>query len=311
MSTVRRTVKASLMGSSFELGIVCKDDRQAQNLLELAIGEIKRIESQLTEFRTDSLTSLLNASAGGPGIKVSEEFMQLMQRCGHIHRLSQGYFDPTASVLKSLYTFEGKIAALPTAAKLETSLKLVGFQKIRIDVDRSEIALPEKGMRISFAAIGKGYAADRVQMMWKKENLIGGYVNASGDLSAFGTDENGNPWTIGIADPELEGSSLLHLPLSGKSIATSGQTYQFFDCDGKRYSHNIDPLTGKAVSGIKSVSVISPSAELSDALATAIHAMGIKKGMAFANQLPATHTLIIDNNKHIHLSKNLDYAATP
>ena len=299
------------MGSTFELGIVCKDERQARSLLGLALEEIRRIETELTEFSPDSQTSRLNASAGSDGIIVSEEFIQLMKRCGHIHRLSQGYFDPTAASLKSLYSFNGDVVDLPSNVQINKALTLVGFQKIRLDTDRKKITMPIAGMHLSFAAIGKGYAADRVRMLWQKENLEGGYVNASGDLSAFGTDDKGNPWTIGIADPDLEGSSLLRLPLSGKSIATSGQTYQYFDHKGKRYSHNIDPLTGKAVTGVKSVSVISPSAELSDALATAIHAMGVQKGMVFANQLPATHTLIIDDNNHIHFSKNLDYAATP
>ncbi|PQB03961.1 FAD:protein FMN transferase [Aureitalea marina] len=310
MKLQRYTQTETLMGCGFKLGLVLDDPKRATELLTAGIAEIRRIEAVLTEFNETSMTGQLNYQAGGAAVEISEEFMQLMIRCKGLYRMTQGYFDPSAAVLKGIYRFDGQYARLPGNQQLNKQMELVGFDKIEFHTEKKQARLPVAGMRINFAAIGKGYAADRVRTIWQDAGVHGGIINASGDLCSFGKDEKGKDWTVGISDPDQEGRFILHLPISDRAIATSGNKYQYFIHQGKRYSHNLDPTTGKAISGIKSVSVISPSAELSDALATAIHAMGVRKGLGFANQLPSTHVVIIDDNNHIHFSKNLDYAAT-
>ena len=162
-------------------------------------------------------------------------------------------------------------------------------------------------MKLSFAAIGKGYASDRVKMIWQQMGVTSGYVNASGDLNAFGTKADGSHWNIGIANPDDKTKMILFVPVINASVATSGDYEQYFMHQGKRYSHNIDPRSGLPLTGVKSVSVFSPSAELSDALATAIYVMGSSKGISFVNQLPQTHAIIIDEENNLSLSKNLNY----
>ncbi len=162
-------------------------------------------------------------------------------------------------------------------------------------------------MRISFAAIGKGYAADSVKQKWLNLGVRSGYVNASGDLAAFGHTAQHTPWRIGIAHPDQPDKVLLFIPIENAAIATSGDYEQHFFYHGKRYSHNLNPKTGLPLTGLKSVSIISPSAELSDALATATYVKGLQDGLTFVNQLPQTHCVIIDENNHVHISKNLIY----
>jgi len=161
-------------------------------------------------------------------------------------------------------------------------------------------------MRISLAAIGKGYAADCVRKLWLNNGIEHGVINASGDLTSMGKRANGQAWQVGIADPENRKKVLFYLPIDNIAVATSGDAEQFFIHKNKRYSHNINPTTGLPVIGLKSISVFSPSAELSDALATAVYIKGIEQGIHFINQLPHTHCLLIDNNNKIYTSKNLN-----
>ena len=293
------------MGSIFELCIVGLNKNKASEFLERGIAEIKRIEQLLTEFSSDSITSRINQNSGIEPVEAPQEFLQLTKRSLQISKLTQGYFDISVGPLKNLYEFKNKTFKMPVKASIKEALKTVGYKNIQIT--DNYVFLKQHRMHISFAAIGKGYAADAVKQLWSNLGVSSGYINASGDLTAFGTNEFSESWKIGIANPDNKNQTLFYVPLSNASVATSGDYEQHFIYKGKRYSHNINPKTGLPILGIKSVSVFSPSAELSDALATAIYAMGINKGLDFVNQLPQTHAIVIDAENIVTFSKNLNY----
>ncbi|WP_147296603.1 FAD:protein FMN transferase [Flagellimonas nanhaiensis] len=295
------------MGCSFELGIVSSEETIAQHFLGEGVKEIQRIENLLSEFKSESQISQINQNAGESQIKVDPEVFDLLARCSQISTISKGYFDISVGPLKRLYRFKNDDFTPPDKRKIAETLKKVGHHFIKLDKTEQSAGLKRKGMKISLAAIGKGYAADVVRRKWKENNIAGGYIDASGDLTAFGKDENGNPWKIGIANPDNQDRTLFHIPLNDAAVATSGDYEQHFIHKGKRYSHNIDPKTGFPVIGIKSVSIFSPSAELSDALATAVYAMGIQRGIAFLDQLPQTHGIIINDENKVFFSKKLQY----
>ena len=164
------------------------------------------------------------------------------------------------------------------------------------------------GMHIGFGAIGKGYAAYKTMKLMQQKGVSGGVINASGDLCAWGTKHDGSHWNAGIANPDSPNEILLWLQLNGLSIATSGNYEQYFELNGVRYAHNINPRNGRPVTGIKSVSIISPHAELCDALATAVTVMGVDRGLRLINQLPQTHCIIIDDRDQMHFSNNIERA---
>lgn len=295
--------EARLMGSAFEF-IVVAEKESGEGLLNAGIREVKRIEDLLTEFSDDSQTTLLNRASGGLSVAVDPETYSLLQRCITLSRLTQGAFDITAGVLKKLYNFKGGQPAWPERRMLDATLQKVGFQHIRM-LKNNRVLLEKPGMHIGFGAIGKGYAADCVKALWQKAGVENAVINASGDLTAWGVRSDGAPWKVGIADPDDPARILLWLPVDHVSVATSGDYEQFFERDGVRYSHNIDSKTGLPVSGVKSVTVISRSAELSDALATAVFVMGKEVGLHFIAQLPDTHCIVIDSGNKVHVSKNL------
>lgn len=290
------------MGSSFEFIVV--NERGDHHIAE-AIAEVKRIENLLTEFSETSQTSRLNKNSGIAPVQVDAEVYDIIKRAVSISKLTQGAFDITAGVLKKLYNFKGEQFTLPNRETLNKALSKAGFDNIHL-LEGNRVYLSQPGMHLGFGAIGKGYAADRVKKLLQQNGVQSGVINASGDLTAWGTKPDGSPWKIGIADPDDPSRTIAWIPVQNASVATSGDYEQYFEIDGIRYAHAIDPKTGKPVKGIKSVTVVSPSAELSDALATAVMIMGVSVGLHFINQLPHIHCLIVGDQNRISTSRNLN-----
>lgn len=295
------------MGTAFSLGVIAEKREVAEDWLQMGVNEIKRIECLLSEFLPDSATSMINNNAADHPVHIERECFNLIQRCIDISILTKGDFDITVSQFKKLYQFKKSHFQLPDSETIKKTMKNSGYQKIEMNPLTTAISFNKKDLKISFSAIGKGYASDRVKNLWKENGVGSGFINASGDLNAFGKKPDGLPWRIGIADPDKKSGLLLYVPLHNASVATSGDYEQYFIWKGEKYSHNINPKTGLPVTGIKSVTVFSPSAELSDALATAVYVKGVGKGLEFVNQLPYTHCIIIDNKNKIYFSKKLNY----
>ena len=297
--------QVGLMGSAFEFIIVEKPD-VGYELIETAIDEVKRIENLLTEFSSTSQTSQINQSAGIKSIPVDEEVYAIIKRCNEISKLTQGAFDITAVALRKLYNFKGQNFSLPDEDQIRNVLDVVSYTKI--DLSKSnEVFLTKPGMHIAFGAIGKGYAADRVKKILKEKGVEHAVINASGDLTAWGSRLEGTPWKVGIADPNNPSNMMAWLPIDNSSVATSGDYEQYFERNGIRYSHTIDPKTGHPVQGIKSVTIFGPSAELCDALATAVTIMGVTVGIHFLEQLPNVHGIIINDRNKIFTSRYLKW----
>ena len=295
-----------LMGNIFTITVVSEDAIFAEENIQLAIQEIQRIEALFTTYNNESQTNLINSNAGIEPVKVDEEVFNLIQRSLHISKITQGAFDISyGSIDKSLWNFDKTLTALPSAETAKKMVHLINYNNIILDTQKQTIYLKEKGMRIGFGGIGKGYAAEMAKRILVKNQVKSGIINASGDLTAWGFQPNGKPWTIGIANPDMPNDAFSYLEISDKAIATSGNYEKFITIDGKKYSHTIDPKTGLPITGIKSVTVISNNAEFADAMATPIAVMGIEKGLFLVNQLPNLHCIVIDENNKIYTSKNI------
>lgn len=301
----RRVLK--LMGNRFEISVVGDDEGLAEANIDAAVEEISRIEKLLTTFSDDSQTNEINRSAGIAPVKVDEEVFNLIARSIKISGLTQGSFDITyGSIDKSLWNFDVNMKQLPDAETAKQSVRLINYHNIVLDEKKHTVFLKENGMRIGFGGIGKGYAADRAKFILQQLGVASGIVNAAGDLVTWGTQPNGAPWTIAIADPDQVMTPFSTLNISNMAVATSGNYEKYAVINGKKYSHTIDPKTGLPVSGIKSVSIICASAELADAMATPVMVMGVKVGLDLINQLPRIACVIIDDNNQIHRSDNIN-----
>lgn len=295
-----------LMGNSFEITVVANDETWANEKINNAIREIQRIEKLLSTFDEESQTNQINKQAGIAPVKVSAEMFGLIQRSVKISEITQGAFDITyGSIDKKLWNFDKNMTALPDAHTALSMVRLINYRNIFLDAANCTVMLKEKGMRIGFGGIGKGYAAEMAKAMLKQEGVTSGIVNASGDLAAWGYQPKGQPWTIGIANPDNAHLPFSYMNITDMAVATSGNYEKFVVIDGKKYSHTINPKTGLPVTGIKSVTIISPNAEIADAMATPVTIMGIRAGIGLINQIKHVACIIIDDNNQIYSSKNI------
>jgi thiamine biosynthesis lipoprotein len=295
-----------LMGNIFEISVMSESTDFGYKCLYDAINEIKRIEKIFTTFDENSQTNKINQHAGIAPVKVEQEVIDLIERSIKISNLTQGAFDITyGSSDKNFWNFDLTMKSLPDKALAKAAVRLINYKNIVIDKKNQTVFLKEKGMRIGFGGIGKGYAAERVKALLKLKGIHSGIVNAAGDLTTWGFQADGKPYSIGIANPSASDHPLATMNISNMAVATSGNYEKYVMINGIRYSHTIDPKTGYPITGIKSVTIICPNAEVADSLATPVMIMGIEAGLHLINQMKGVECLIIDEGNQIFCSQNI------
>ncbi|WP_245748206.1 FAD:protein FMN transferase [Flavobacterium terrigena] len=295
------------MGNRFEISILANDENVANSCIDLAVAEISRIEKLLTTFSNNSVTFQINENAGIQPVVVPKKVFDLIFRCQMISKMTQGAFDISyGSIDKKFWNFDLNMTSLPDKDLAKKAVELINYENIILNDKEQTVFLKNKGMRIGFGGIGKGYAAECAKKILQQNGIESGIVNAAGDLTAWGYQENGEAWTIGIADPNKKESIFSTFNITNTSVATSGNYEKFVIIDGKKYSHTIDPKTGYPISGIKSVTIIAENAEIADALATPVTVMGIDVGLNFINQIPNIGCIIIDDYDKMYSSKNIN-----
>lgn len=296
-----------LMGNAFEITVVSDDEKTANGHIDAAIEEIRRIEKLLTTFSEESQTNLINKNAGIQAVKVDWEIFDLIERSLRISKITDGYFDISyGGIDKSFWNFDKEMKQLPDPELIKKHLKLVNYQNIILDRKNQTVFLKEKEMRIGFGGIGKGYAAEMAKRILQNRGVVSGIVNASGDLTTWGNQANGKSWTVGIADPDNSRQPFSYMNITDMAVATSGNYEKFVVINGKKYSHTINPKTGMPVSGVKSVTIFCPNAEIADAMATPVSIMGIDAALNMVNQINHLECIIIDDQDRIYSSQNIN-----
>lgn len=294
-----------LMGSRFDLTVVGNNEEEANAFLDTAIVEITRIERLISSWDPNSQTSAINANAGIKPIKVEKELFDMIGRAIALSELTDGAFDISYASMDRIWKFDGSMKKLPSAEVVKKSVEKVGFEKIILNPDEQTVFLSQKGMKIGFGAIGKGYAADKAKQLLMSKGVIAGIINASGDMNTWGKQPDGKDWMVAITNPMNKDIAFAELPLKQGAVVTSGDYEKFVLFDKVRYTHIINPQTGYPATGIISVTVFAQSAELADALATSIFVMGKDVGLDRIDQLPNIACIIIDDQGNIHKSEHI------
>ncbi|UJH66751.1 FAD:protein FMN transferase [Allomuricauda sp. SCSIO 65647] len=301
--SVKKAMK--LMGTAFEITVVAPSEEIGYINIDEAVSEITRIEEMISSWNIDSETSQINKNAGVNPVKVSQELFSLIERANKISEITDGAFDITYASMDKLWRFDGSMQRPPTDQQIRESVSKVGYKRIVMDVEAQTVFLPEVGMKIGFGAIGKGYAADRAKEFLISKGVKGGLINASGDLTTWGTKATGEKWMIGIANPLSKDKVFSWLPVIESSVATSGNYEKYVVFKGQKYSHIIDPRTGYPTKGINSVTIFAKYAELCDAMATAVFVMGKDSGIHMINQIDGVEVVVIDSENKIHKSSGI------
>lgn len=294
-----------LMGSRFEITVVAQDSTQAHSFIDLAVEEISRIERLISSWDNNSETAEININAGIRPVVVSKELFGLIERSINISELTDGAFDISYASMDRIWKFDGSMDKMPSESDIKFSVAKVGYKHIILDKNASTVYLKLKGMKIGFGAIGKGYAADKAKALLKSKGVISGIINASGDMTTWGKQINGDDWKVAITNPLNKDKAFALLPITNGAVVTSGNYEKYVTFNDIRYTHIIDPRTGYPSTGVISVTVFAPAAELADALSTSVFVMGKEIGLNRINQLPNIECIIIDDKGNIITSNNI------
>jgi len=302
LTVFSRTVR--LMGNRFEISVVGNDAIWADERIDSAINEINRVEKLLSAFSDDSIINQINRNAGLKPVKVSAEIFCLIDRSLQISELTHGAFDIT------YYTADKGIRNLDIISKntnvVTTSyaVSCASYKNVVLDKNATTVFLKEKEMRIGFGANSKGYAADRAKYILQMNGVSSGVINAGGDLLTWGLQPNFEPWTIAAADQSQNKQPFANIDISNMAIATSVNTEKYATINNEKLQ-SVKAKNGFVVSEIKSVSIVSPSAEFADAMASPIMSIGINNGLYLINQLNQIGCVIIDDHNRVYTSKDI------
>jgi thiamine biosynthesis lipoprotein len=264
-----------------------------------ALDEVDRLESQLSVFRESSEVSYVNAHAATEPVSISAELFDLMTLCKHLNQETGGAFDITSGPLTRCWGFLKRQGHLPDTLEIERAKAITGSEKILLDDTAHTIRFSEKGVEINLGSIGKGYALDCAGALI--ENRVStALLNAgASSMRAIGAGQRGEGWTVGLRHPRSKLRRLGVLRLRNCALSTSGGEEQFFDHQGKRYSHIIDPRTGWPAAEITTVTVVAPTAALSDALATAFFVGGRKLAESYCQTRQEVLVVMLESTSQV------------
>lgn len=264
------------MGCDFEVFAFGEDRGLLRSAAEAAIEEIERIEQLLSHYLPESEISYINAHAGTEPVRIHPEVFELIERAVRLSEETEGAFDITVMPLIRCWGFFTGIGQVPDTRTLSKALERVGSPHLRLDAENLTIAFAREGMEVHLGAIGKGYAVDRAIEVLHDAGVEAAMVHGGhSSVRAYGTPADTGGWQINLPHPLYSERSLAHLLLRNRAISTSSATEQYFERDGRRYGHILDPRTGLPVENdLLGVSVLANEAAVTDALSTAFFVLG-------------------------------------
>lgn len=287
------------MGSRFQITLVDKDSISAERNIDKAVAEITRIENLISEWRPETQISQVNQNAGIKPIKVDREVFDLTKKGLYFSKLTDGAFDISIVAMDKIWKFDDSMDELPSEQAIKESVRNVGYRNIILDSTNSTIFLKNPGMKIGFGSIGKGYAADKTRDLMKSMGVKAGIIDASGDISTWGTQPDGKTWAIGINNPFNDHKMAAILYFKENAVTTSGSYEKYAEIHGKRYSHIMNPKTGYPSTGLTSVTITGPNATMANGFSTSIMVLGEKEGLKLLKQFPEYHYLLITDKGKI------------
>ena len=265
-----------------------------------------RVERVANEWQAGSPLAEINAGAGGPPVACPPELMGILERSLALGQLTHGAFDITWGALWGLWDFTASVPVVPAAEEVAGRLTRIGRERVRLDPSTGTVSL-EQGTVLGVGGIAKGHALDQAAALLRAHGVGEFSLSAGGQVVVAG-DRNGRPWRVGIRDPR--GSPLDYFAMvdvTDASVSTSGDYERFFELDGVRYHHVLDPRTGMPARGVRSATVITSDATLADALSTALMVLGVARGLLLVESLPNVEAVLVDDQGRVHASPGASF----
>ncbi len=264
------------MGVSARLVLYASDEAAAERAGSAAFARVAALDSVMSDYRRDSELNRLCAQAGGPAVRVSADFFRVLRRAQEVARRSGGAFDITVGPAVALWRAARKSGALPTPAALARARRLLGWKHLRLNERARTVRLAVRGMKLDLGGIAKGYAADEAQRVLKRHGVTRALVEMGGDIVVSGPPPGTEGWTVRVPNAG-DDQGPVELRFADRAISSSGDTEQFAEIGGRRYSHVVDPRTGQAITNRVQATVIAADGLTSDPLSTALTVLGSEK----------------------------------
>jgi FAD:protein FMN transferase len=282
------------MGTTFRIVLYAADEATAKKAATAAFKRVAELNAIMSDYQPTSELMKLCDKAGGPPVEVSADLFEVLRRSEEFAKLTDGAFDISISPVVRLWRKARRNQGLPREDAIKKALALVDYRKIKLDAKSRTVQLTMIGMLLDLGGIAKGYAADAALAILRQHGITRALVAAGGDIAVGDAPPDARAWKVGIAplkNPDAEPTH--YLALTNAGVSTAGDSEQFLEIDGRRYSHIIDPKTGYGLLGRRSVTVIAPTATTSDGLDTGLCVLGIERGLKIVESHPDVAALFV------------------
>ena len=292
----------AIMGTEVSVELQAAGRAEAEAAIAAVMAEMHRIDATMSPHRADSELSLVNAGAAAGPVVVSDGMFGLLSRAMAFSKLSGGAFDITFASAGNLYDYRAGVAPDPSA--LNDALPLIDWRHVQLDPAIRGVRFARKGVRIDLGGFAKGHAVDNAVAILRQRGIANAMVAAGGDSHVMGS-RGDRPWTVAIRDPRKEGGVVAVLPLEDVSISTSGDYERFFERDGVRCHHLLDPRTGRSPAGVRSVTIIADDGLTTEAFSKTVFVLGVEQGLRFVEAHAGVDAVIVDAQGALHYSAGL------
>jgi FAD:protein FMN transferase len=291
----------AIMGTRIYVELWAEDAEKGNEAIEAVMADMRRIDNLMSHYKPESELSLINAHAYEAPVRVDKELFDLIKLSTH-SQLTDGAFDITYASVGYLYDYRRHIH--PSEAQIKSALPAVNWRNLLFDEKEHSVRFEHAGMRIDLGGIGKGYAVDHGIELLKARGFRHAVVTAGGDTGIIG-DHMGRPWLVAIRHPDDPSKVVTRIPLSDSAMSTSGDYERYFDENGVRYHHIIDPHTGHSASKVRSATVIAPTATQTDGMSKTAFVLGPEKALEIINRLPDYDAVFVCPDGRVLYSKGL------
>ena len=292
----------AIMGTNIDVEIWHDDAVKGEAAVDAVMDEMRRIDTLMSHYKPESELSQINARGAREAVVVDKELFDLIKLSLHFSEITDGAFDITYASVGYLYNYRKHVK--PTEEQIEKALPGVNYRHLILDEKAHSVKFAQEGMRIDLGGIAKGYAVDRGITILQGRGVQHAVVTAGGDTRIIG-DRMGRPWIVGIRHPDDKSKTVLRLPLVDTAMSTSGDYERYFDEDGKRYHHIIDPHTGHSASKVRSATILGPTAVQTDGLSKTAFVLGAERAKEIIERLPEFDGIFVRPDGKVLYTKGL------
>lgn len=295
-------VEDGIMGTRIVVELWATDKAQGNAAIEAVLAEMHRVDEAMSTYKPTSELSIVNARAAQEPVKISPELFDLLSTALEYSRITDGAFDITYASVGYMYDFRKHLR--PDEKQIAAALPGINYRHVELDRAKGSVHFARAGVRVDLGGIGKGHAVDRGIAVLQARGIEHALVTAGGDSRIIG-DRFGKPWVVGIRHPDRKDEVIARIPLEDAAISTSGDYERYFDENGVRYHHIIDPKTGHSASKVRSATIIGPTATRTDGLSKTAFVLGSEKAIEIYNRLDDIDAVLVTPEGKVLYTKGL------